>query len=434
MTPKLALFPITAEINRRGHLAIGGNDATELAASYGTPLYVFDEATLRARCRDFSREFTMRYANTVVVYAGKAFLHSALATILREEGLGLDVVSAGELHIAQSGHFPPEKIYFHGNNKSLDELGMALEYGVGRIVVDNLQELRTLARLAEERGKTPKILLRITPGVDAHTHGHLTTGAVGSKFGIPLDEAEDAVSKAMAYPSLDLVGLHFHLGSMLSEFQPYLDAIDLVLKLASKAREKYDFELRELDIGGGFGVQYTLDNPMPEIGFFAERITERVVSCCASLSLPPPLLVVEPGRAIVAQAGIALYRVGIIKEVGSRIYVAVDGGMADNIRPALYDARYEVISAGKAGEKETEGAVIVGRFCETGDIMIKQTAIAAPATGDIIAIPVCGAYCLPLASNYNAVPRPAIAMVADGTSRLIRRRESLQDLTRGDVV
>lgn len=434
MTPKLAVFPITAEINREGHLAIGGVDAIELAARYGTPLYVFDETTLRARCRDFKREFTRCYANITVVYAGKAFLHGALASILKEEGVGLDVVSAGELHIAENGRFPPEKIYFHGNNKSVAELKMALDHKVGRIVVDNLKELSLLARLAEESGCVPKILLRITPGVDAHTHGHLTTGAVGSKFGIPLGEVQEVVARATTYASLDLVGLHFHLGSMLSEFQPYLDAMDLVLKLASELKQKFGFELKELDIGGGFGVQYTLDSPMPEIGFFAERIAEHLTRCCNKLSLSQPLLVIEPGRAIVAQAGVALYSVGTIKDVGSSLYVAVDGGMADNIRPALYDARYEAISAGKADVDETERVVIVGRFCETGDILIKHTTIAPPAVGDIIAVPVCGAYCLPMASNYNAVPKPAIAMVTNGTSRLIRRRETLQDLTRGDVV
>lgn len=434
MNPKLSLFPITSEVNSRGCLTIGGVDAAELARRYGTPLYVFDEATLRARCRDFKREFAGRYNNTVIAYAGKAFMHGALAAILKEEGFGLDVVSAGEWYIAESGGFPPERVYFHGNNKSADELKLALEHGIGRIVVDNLDELGLLAGLAAESGCTPKILLRITPGVDAHTHGHLTTGTVSSKFGIPLPRAEEAISRAMSCASVDLVGLHFHLGSMIDELPPYLDAMDLVLNLVAGMGQKYGFELKELDIGGGFGVQYTLDNLAPEIGLFANSITEHLIERCRNLNLTPPQLTIEPGRAIVAQAGVALYCVGTIKEVGESLYVAVDGGMSDNVRPALYEARYEVLSAEKASDSEMAQVAIVGRSCESGDILIKQTMMARPVAGDIVAIPVCGAYCLPMASNYNALPKPAIALVSNGTARLIRRRETWQDLMRNDVV
>jgi len=434
MNPKLAVFPATAEINHEGHLVLGGVDATELAARYGTPLYVYDEVTLRSHCRDFKREFGQRYSDTIVTYAGKAFLHSALAAILNEEGLGLDIVSAGELHIAESGGFPPERVFFHGNNKSVDELRLALERRVGRVVVDSLDELLLLEGIAQENGCVPQILLRITPGVDAHTHGHLTTGAVGSKFGIPLDQAEGVITRAMTSVSLELVGLHFHIGSMISECQPYLDAMDLVLNLAAEAARKYGFKLAEFDIGGGYGVQYTLDDPMPEVGVFADRITAHLVERCHGLNLPQPRLIIEPGRAIVAQAGVALYRVGTIKDATGHRYVAVDGGMADNIRPALYDARYEVLSASKADAAETERVDIAGRYCETGDIIIKQTLIAPPVAGDVLAIPVCGAYCLPMASNYNATLKPAIVMVANGASRLIRRRQTLEDLTHGDVV
>jgi len=434
MNPKLTVFPTTAEINHQGHLVLGGVDTIELAGRYGTPLYVFDEATLRSRCRNFQRVFTERYSDTAVTYASKAFLHSALAAILSEEGMGLDIVSAGELHIAESGGFPPERMYYHGNNKSADELRLALERRVGHIVVDNRDELELLAGLAEECGYTPKVLLRITPGVDAHTHGHLTTGAVGSKFGIPLEQAGEVIARALALTSLDLVGLHFHIGSMISEYQPYLDAIDAALELAAEAAQKYGFILVELDIGGGFGVQYTIDNPMPAIDCFADHIATHLIERCKDLFLPPPQLVIEPGRAIVAQAGVALYRVGTIKDVTGHRYVAVDGGMADNIRPALYDARYEILSAGKANAPETEQVAIAGRYCETGDIIIKQALVPPLVTGDVVAIPVCGAYCLPMASNYNAALKPAIVMVANGESRLIRRRETLEDLTRGDTV
>jgi diaminopimelate decarboxylase len=434
MIPKLAVFPVSAEVNRQGHLTIGGCDVIELAEQYGTPLYIFDEATIRTRCRDFKREFSRRYSDTTVAYAGKAFLHGALAAILKEEGLGLDVVSAGEMHMANMGSFPMDAVYFHGNNKSSEELQLALKRHVGRIVVDNMDELRLLTGLAEESGHIPEILLRITPGVDAHTHGHLTTGVIGSKFGIPLYKAEEVISTAMAAASLDLVGLHFHIGSMITEAQPYLEAIDLVLELAADMARKYGFELEELDIGGGYGVQYTLDDQVPEIGLFADKITARLVERCKDLRLPAPALTIEPGRAIVARAGVALYRTGTIKEAADTVFVAVDGGMADNIRPALYDARYEALAAGKVNDRETVKASVVGRYCESGDILIKEAMLPPLTAGDLIAVPVCGAYCIPMASNYNETQRPAIAMVADGKSRLIRKRETLHDLTRNDVL
>ena len=434
MISKLALFPVTAEINHSGRLAVGGVDVTELAERYGTPLYVFDEATIRARCRDFKREFSGRYQNTTAVYAGKAFLHGALAAVLNEEGFGLDVVSAGEIHIAESGGFPSERIYFHGNNKSVDELKMALERRIGHIVVDNEYELELLAGLAAESGYIPQILLRITPGVDAHTHGHLTTGTVGSKFGIPLHRARAVIARAMAITSLELVGLHCHIGSMIDDVGPYLEAIDLMLGLAAEAGRECGFKLKELDIGGGFGVRYILGAQVPDIGLFAEGIVGRLSARCQDLEVPLPTLVIEPGRSIIAQAGFALYRAGAVKEVDGHSYVAVDGGMTDNIRPALYDAHYEALSAGKAEVPESERVTIVGRNCESGDILIKQTMMAPVATGDLVAIPVCGAYCLPMSSNYNGVLKPAVVMVKDGASRLIRHRETLQDLTRGDVV
>jgi diaminopimelate decarboxylase len=434
MIPRIALFPQTADINRQGHLVIGGNDTVELVEKFGTPLYLYDEATVRNHCREFKREFIRRYPDTTVVYAGKAFLHSALVSILKEEGLGLDIVSVGEMHIAEMVGFPTDSIVFHGNNKSAEELRMALKKKIGRIVVDNMDELRMLTSLAEESSHIPEILLRITPGVDAHTHGHLTTGATGSKFGIPLYKAEEAISTAMAAASLDLVGLHFHIGSMVTEFQPYLEATDLVLELAAEMKNKYGFELEELDIGGGFGVRYTLEGQVPETGLFADRITERLLERCNQLNLPSPALVVEPGRAIVAQAGVALYSVGSIKDVGDSIYVSVDGGMADNIRPALYSACYEALVANKADSKDGGTVSVVGRYCESGDILIKEITLPHVVSGDIIAVPVCGAYCVPMASNYNAALKPAVVMVKTGESRLIRRRETLFDLTRNDLV
>jgi len=435
MTNRLLTFPLTAEINERGRLVIGGCDVVGLADEYGTPLYVFDDFTLRSQCRQFKTDFSQRYADTTVIYASKAFLSGALANILKEEGLGLDVISAGELAIAESVDFPMDMVYLHGNNKSVEELGLALKYHIGRIVVDSLDELDTLAQMAEETGHIPDILLRLTPGVDAHTHEHITTGVAGSKFGIPLFAAGEAVEKAMSAASLDLVGLHFHIGSLITEVNPYKEAIEAVLDFAAEMKDKFGFELEELNIGGGFGVQYTADSPAAPVSLFAEAIVSTVVSRCRRLELPMPMLTIEPGRAIVAKAGTALYREGVIKDIpGIRKYVSVDGGMADNIRPALYDARYEAVVANRMLEKETEQVTIAGRFCESGDILVKDIDLPPVKRDNVIAVPVCGAYCLPLQSNYNASLKPAIVMVSDGKSRLIRRRETYEDLTRCDLV
>ncbi len=433
MIPKLAVFPFTAQVNQK-HLFIGGLDTIALSEKYGTPLYVFDETTIRRCCQEFRGEFGRRYADTTVLYASKAFLNGALAQVLKSEGVGLDVVSAGELQIAESVNFPMDNVYFHGNNKSAEEIKLGLKRHVGRIVVDNFDELRLLTKLAEESAHILEILLRLTPGVDVHTHGHLTTGAAGSKFGIPLYQAEEAVTLAMAAASLDLVGLHFHLGSMITDFQPYLDAMDLVLDFAAEMSRKYGFELEELDIGGGFAVQYTLEAPTPSVEIFAEKLVPHFLVGCQQRKMTPPTLTIEPGRAIIAQAGIALYRVGTQKEVPEAgLYLAVDGGMADNIRPALYGARYEVLAAGKAEEKESNEVTVVGRYCESGDILVRNAHLPAIAMGDVLAVPVCGAYCIPMQSNYNGSLKPAVVMVNKGEARLIRRRETFQDLIKNDV-
>ncbi len=407
----------------------------ELASEYGTPLYIYDEITLRSRCREFRNEFGQRYADTTVLYASKAFLNRALATIFKEEGLGLDVVSAGELSIAESVDFPMDMVYLHGNNKSAEELKIALKQHIARIIVDNFDELKMLGELAEKAGHIPDILLRITPGVDPHAHEHVTTGVIGSKFGFPLFIADQAVTRAMSIPSLNLIGLHFHIGSMISEVQPYKEAIDTVLDFAAGMRNKHGFELEELNIGGGFAVQYTMGSPVPAIYVYAEVIVSRIIRKCKQLELPLPMLTIEPGRAIAAQAGVVLYQTGVIKEIpGLCCYVSVDGGMADNIRPALYGAKYEALVANKMLVEETKQVTIAGKFCESGDILIKDIELPPVSAGDIIAIPECGAYCLPLASNYNASLKPAIIMVREGEARPIRRRETFQDLIGYDLL
>jgi len=435
--PELALFPLAAEVNNQGHLVIGGCDIVDLAKEFGTPLYLFDESTLRHKCREFKDEFCKYHPDTLVIYASKAFLNRALALIFKEEGMGLDVVSGGELSIAHSVDFPLDKVYFHGNNKTPEELNLALDWGVGRIVVDNFYELELLDKLAGERGMRQNILLRLTPGVDPHTHQHTTTGTIESKFGFPLatGQAEVAVKQALSVSNLNLLGLHFHLGSPVPEIQPYELAIELVLRFAREMSGKFGFNLSEFNIGGGFAVPYTLDSKVPTIADYAIALTGKLNSLILGLELSRPRLIIEPGRAIVGQAGVALYRVGAIKEIPDiKKYVCVDGGMSDNIRPALYGAKHEALVANKASEVEKEVVTIAGKLCESGDILVRDVSLVIMNLGDIIAIPVCGAYSIPMSSNYNAMPRPAVVMVKESRARLIRRRETYQDLMSLDLI
>jgi diaminopimelate decarboxylase len=434
MESRIELFPPESAVNDRGHLIIGGCDTVELAAEFGTPLYLFDELALRNRCAEFKREFGQRYAGTVVSYSAKAFINKALARLFAGEGLGLDVVSAGEISIVRSAGFPLERVYFPGNNKSAEELRLALEWGVGCVVVDNLHELNLLGEIAEEGGYKPNILLRISPGVDPHTHRYIITGSLDSKFGVPMAYAEKALVAAMAMPRLNLKGLHFHIGSQIAEFEPYQQAIDIILGFAAGMKKKHGFELKELSIGGGFAVQYTLDSPAPPISAYAEAITAGVINGCQKFGLDKPRLIIEPGRSMMARVGVALYTVGVVKEIpGVRTYVSVDGGMADNIRPALYQAELEAVLANRMKDGAAGKFTIAGKFCESGDILIKDIELPEPAAGDIIAVAGCGAYSIPEASNYNASLKPAIVLVREGRARLIRRRETFDDLTRNDI-
>jgi len=435
--PKSALLPETAGVNGKDHLVVGGCDVVDLAAEFGTPLYVFDEVALRSKCAEFKAEFGSRYPDTMVIYACKAFINQALALIFKEEGLGLDVVSAGELAIARSVAFPMEKVYFHGNNKTPDELRLALEWGVGRVVVDNMYELSMLNGLAQEAGRRQDILLRLSPGIDPHTHAYTTTGIIDSKFGLPIvsGQAEEALMQAMAASNLNLVGLHVHLGSPIYDVEPYEEAIRVVLGFAAGMTVKHGFELQEFNVGGGFAIQYTEDTPAPGISVYAEAIVSTLVKVAERLGLPVPRLVVEPGRSIVGRAGLAIYTVGAIKDIpGVRKYVSVDGGMADNIRPALYGATYEAVVANKMAETSTERVTISGKFCESGDILIKDVELPALEAGDLVVILAAGAYCLAMASNYNAALKPPIVLVKQGKARLIRRRETYEDLMRCDSV
>jgi diaminopimelate decarboxylase len=430
---KLVLFPLTAEVNKKDHLVIGGCDSVALAEEFGTPLYVFDEAGLRHRCAEFKTEFGQRYPDTTICYSAKAFISKAMLQLIQEEGLDLDVVSGGELGIARSADFPMGRVHFPGNNKSAEELKMALDYGIGHIVVDNMYELNMLREIAGERNAN--ILLRLSPGIDAHTHQYNTTGVVDSKFGLPRSNWDEAVATALASPNLNFDGLHFHIGSGIFEIEPYLKAIEVVLEYAAIIKQRHNFEIRALSIGGGFGVQYTLEEAPPPVSAFAEAITGKITSKCRELKLSLPKLIIEPGRAIAAQAGVALYRVGVIKDIpGIRRYVSVDGGMGDNIRQALYGARHEAIVANKISAEEGGKVTIAGKFCESGDILISDINLPPVSSGDIIAVADCGAYCIPMQSNYNASFRPAIVFARNGNARLIRRRETLEDLTRCDLI
>jgi len=433
MLERLVLMPLTAKVDHDGHLKIGDCDTTKLVCEFGTPLYLFDEFTIHTRCREYREAFSRLYPESSVIYAGKAFLNGALVRILAEEGMGLDVVSCGELGIAQKNGFPAARIYFHGNNKSAEEITAALKYRVGHIVVDNTYELEMLERIAAGMGQKQDILLRISPGVDPHTHRYITTGLVDSKFGFTLPEADKAIAWAMGSKHLGLLGLHFHLGSQISETEPYQTGIGVALKFAAEMKGKYDFELKEMNIGGGYAVQYTLDKPVPPITEFIKVIASQLVAKCRELGLNLPYLVTEPGRAIVGQAGVAFYRAGAVKDIpGIRRYVSVDGGMGDNIRPALYQAVYEAMVANNMLAEPNTKVTIAGKFCESGDILVKDINLPQISPGDIIALPVSGAYCVPMSSNYNASFKPAIVMVKDGKARLVRRRETLVDLTRCD--
>ncbi len=427
-------FPFGSTIDNNGHLRIGGLDAVALAKEYGTPLYVIAEDDIRDRCREFKREFTGRYAATRIVFAGKACLNKAIARIVAEEGLGLDVVSGGELEIARSAGFPTDEIYFHGNNKSDAELEMALEYKVGRIVVDNLFELKRLDAIAAGRGARAEIMFRIKPGIDPHTHAKITTGNIDSKFGFGLEDAAAGVVRAMKSRNLKLVGFHYHIGSQIFEIQPFLDALKTTLEFMAEMKRRYGFITEELDAGGGYAIQYLTGKAPPPISEYAEAIVNQFKNECTRLGMTPPKLTVEPGRATVARSAVALYTVGAIKDIpGVRRYACVDGGMADNIRPALYCAQYEPYLANRMSDAADQTYTIAGRFCESGDILATDIKLPEVESGDILVMPVCGAYCVPMASNYNAFYRPAVVMIKDGQARLIRRRETAEDLLRTDL-
>ncbi|MFI5770393.1 diaminopimelate decarboxylase [Streptomyces sp. NPDC051658] len=427
----LSVWPASARLTSRDDVAVAGVSLVEAAERFGTPVYLLDEGEVRERCRTYLRSFP----DTDVVYAAKAFLCRALLRWVQEEGLGLDVCSAGELEFAVTTGFPPERIVLHGNAKSPDDLGAALRLGVGRIVIDSAWEIARLSALVPD-GVRQKVLVRVVPGVSAGSHAAIRTGTDDQKFGLSITDgsAQHAVARILDQPRLELVGLHCHIGSQITTAKPYLTALRRVVGLLAQIRHQHGIVLPELDLGGGHAVAYRPGETSLDIPSLGARIRRELATSCTAAGLPVPRLTVEPGRALVGPAGVALYRVLAVKRTGDRIFVAVDGGMSDNPRPALYGVRYAPRLIGRRSTAGPCTATVVGRHCEAGDVLAADVTMPGDIRpGDLVAVPVAGAYHLSMASSYNAVGRPPVVAVADGRARLLVRRESLADINGRDV-
>lgn len=429
-------LPGTMRINEQGHLEIGGCDTVKLAREFGTPLFIYDVALIRERARAFLRTFAEENVKGQVAYASKAFSSIAMVQLVEEEGLALDVVSGGELYTALKAKFPPERIHFHGNNKSLEELNMALDHHVGCIVVDNFYELSLLEQLAREKEKNINVLIRVTPGVEAHTHDYILTGQEDSKFGFDLanGQAREALMRALRSKHFRVRGIHCHIGSQIFESAGFILAIRKIFDYLQDWKEELDFAPEILNLGGGFGIRYvTGDHPLPPERFVRDIISE-VKRQIQLTGLTMPEIWIEPGRSIVGDAGTTLYTLGSYKVLpGIRKYVAVDGGMTDNIRPALYQAKYEAVIANRAKDEPVETVSIAGKACESGDMLIWDLPIAETRPGDLLAVFCTGAYGYAMASNYNRIGRPAVVFVENGDARLVIRRENYEDLVRLDL-
>lgn len=426
----------TSKVNSRGHLEIGGVDTTEIVKEFGTPVYVYDVALIRERARAFKKTFENLGIKAQVAYASKAFSTVAMVQLAAEEGLSLDVVSGGELYTALVAGFSPEKIHFHGNNKSKEELEMALEHEIGCIVVDNFHELELLQSLCSEKNVHVNVLLRVTPGVEAHTHDYILTGQEDSKFGFGLQngQATKALQMALESEYLHVLGIHCHIGSQIFETTGFVLAVQKIYEMLAEWRESPGFHLKVLNVGGGFGIRYTAEDEPLEPSQYVERIVEEVKIQAEKYAMDIPEIWIEPGRSLVGDAGTTLYSVGSQKEVPNvRKYLAVDGGMTDNIRPALYDAKYEAVLANRPLEKAEETVSIAGKCCESGDMLIWDLPLPKAGSDDILAVFCTGAYGYAMANNYNRIPRPPIVFVENGTAKLVVRRETYEDLVRLDL-
>lgn len=424
-------------INNAGHLTIGGADTVELAAKYGTPLYVMDENQIRDNCRAYVQSIEDYYdGKGLVLYASKAFCCLEMCRICAQEKLGLDVVSAGELYTAVKAGFPMDKIYFHGNNKTMQELTFAISGNVGRIVVDNITELNMINDLAMQMNKTAKVLLRIKPGIDAHTHNFIRTGQIDSKFGFALEtgEAFEAVKTAIEMSNIELTGIHCHIGSQIFEIEPFMLAAEVMIKFIAKIKNELGYEINQLNLGGGFGIKYLEDDRPVPYGEYMRKVSDVVKSTCENLGVTRPQILIEPGRSIVGAEGITLYTVGMVKKIPDiRTYVSVDGGMTDNPRYILYQAKYEVISATHADRPKDRVVSLAGKCCESGDLIGENMKISHVSSGDIVAVLSTGAYNFSMASNYNRVPRPAVVMIRNGQDRVIVNRQTYDDIIKNDI-
>jgi diaminopimelate decarboxylase len=425
----------TTEI-RNNELYIGGVSAVELAKEYGTPLYVFDEGFIREKCRRYSEAFKVSERGNRVAFAGKAFLTIAMCQLVAEQGLCLDVVSGGELYTAIKSNFPLKRVYFHGNNKTFEEIDMGISNGVGKFVVDNFYEIEKINEIAKSHNKIQKILLRITPGIEAHTHDYIKTGQIDSKFGFTIlnNNTLNAVKRATELSNIELVGLHCHIGSQIFDITPYEDTVDVMLSLIASIKEELGYEIKELDLGGGFGIHYRSGDKPRTIEEFCSAILNRADKTAKELNINLPSLTIEPGRSIVGKAGTTLYTIGSIKEIPQvRKYVAVDGGMTDNIRPALYKAEYECVIANKVESSVKEKVTISGKCCESGDILLNDVQIPEAKSGDILAVLSTGAYGYSMSSNYNKIPRAAVVFVKNGKAKLVCRRQTFEDVISNEL-
>lgn len=416
------------------HFFFGGCDTVALAREFGTPLYVVSEDDVVARMRGVKAAFDDKYERAKTHYASKAFLTKDMIRLVMQESLGLDVVSGGELHGAMSLGFPPERIVFHGNAKTPEEIAMGLDYGVGRFVCDSMGEIELLDRIAREHGKTPEVLIRVTPGVDSHTHAYISTGMADSKFGVPLSTIPEVVEACMKLKNIALNGFHFHIGSQLLENASHLMAVEILLDVIRDAHEKHGFVTGEFSLGGGFGVYYTASDAVRSIEYFIDPMVEKIEEYCKTHGLHRPDLSIEPGRWIVCEAGVTLYTVVNVKEIpGIRVYASVDGGLPDNPRPALYQAEYTAVVANKSDAEPSTVTTIAGRCCESGDILIRDLKAPPLEPGDILAVKSTGAYCHSMASNYNKLPFPAVVAAKNGVPRVSVRRQTYEELYERDA-
>ncbi|MBT2582007.1 diaminopimelate decarboxylase [Planococcus sp. ISL-109] len=426
----------TQSINEKGHLTIGDVDTVDLAAQYGTPLFVYDIALFRERAQAFQKTFEKEHINYQVAYASKAFSGIAIYQVAAQESLSLDVVSGGELFTAIQSGFPREKIHFHGNNKSQAEIDMAFDEKIGCIVVDNFHEISLLKKTAEQRKQHMKILLRVTPGIEAHTHDYITTGQEDSKFGFDLNngQADRAFKETYGHGYLQLIGLHCHIGSQIFDTAAFQMASEKLLLKMAAWRNDYSYTCTVLNLGGGFGIRYTEeDTPLAPAAYVQDMI-HTVKAASAEAKFPVPEIWIEPGRSLIGDAGTTLYTIGSMKEVpGTRRYAAVDGGMSDNIRPALYGAKYSSLIANRAKEQASELYTIAGKCCESGDKLIEEANLPEVSAGDILAVFCTGAYGYSMASNYNRIARPAVVFAESGQHQLVIRRESFEDLVKNEM-